>query len=918
MSVSQGLTLSGNGVKVLMSRVRSQRAPERSGDPELLRVLEAAIIANNTDVIDHIIGVKHEPKHRSLVEATSEWQTTKEGLTKRFTFPDRRILGAFITALKEEENVVNHHSDISTDDTSVVVTYTTHSAGDTVTELDHDCCELADEIAEQFTMRYAIGNGNNQYTQGGGAGDAEKTLTEVLGPKSERKKLNIDAIQKLSTPDIERLVNVYQNVAQNDASNTKRMSAKATTQFLKWALQERRGQPRAMGGAGSGNFGHAGRPGQQGGSSSDGDGGGQFDHLVGKRMSFVNKAVSGDSDVDPNQSGIFKGFDRETGMAIIEQSRNRAGDPHRRSVLVDVDELPAIRKAIEGNAKKILGSSARVDHDGTVTWRKEGGHPDAQLRRIEMKLEREGYQKIESHQDWAGDGENVTNVKTYRDKHGNTAEFSSYYGPTKDYNNHQVKITPNKKMKALGGPGSGNFGHSGRPGEQGGSADGESVEPERDKKLQSTASSLLSEIKRGMSYPNDDGVDKVQKVDGGYHFAVRDFGHWMVPPDEEDDGDYDWKIPTPQTAQRLDKIVSDFQARYPDMHIRWMNEGEKNWVGFDVLNTKKSTGRHLGGAGSGNFGHEGRPGERGGSAPAGEGGSDAETSAIIKQPSSVYMKANEGKTMLTDLGGLDTLSQYKTPDDKLTPERQRLHDAIVKEMTTGHNKPEGQPTAHLMGGGGASGKSVMQAQLDLPKDKIHVDVDVIRTKLPEWDEELALAKAEGRKPNAYLGSFTHEEASVISKRVIDHASKGGFNLMVDGAGDTSIEKVEQNVKRYSSGGQKVVANYVTVDYDIAYARMRERGDTPGTPNTGRYIPASHLREVHAEVARIFPQVVERGLFDEFALWDTTTSIKGPDGKISKPVKVASGTKNNITVHDQTAYDRFLAKGKGITPRSGEI
>ena len=149
--------------------------------------------------------------------------------------------------------------------------------------------------------------------------------------------------------------------------------------------------------------------------------------------------------------------------------------------------------------------------------------------------------------------------------------------------------------------------------------------------------------------------------------------------------------------------------------------------------------------------------------------------------------------------------------------------------------------------------------------------------------------------------------------IIDEAVKRGYNFMLDGAGDSTLEKLTANVLRYTSNGSKLKANYVTVDYDEAYRRMRARGDV-----IGRYIPAAHLRAVHAEVSRIFPQAVANGVFDEFTLWDTNNSVDMGGGKFSPPLKVASGTKSNITVHDQAAYDKFLAKGKGIEPRKGEI
>lgn len=288
--------------------------------------------------------------------------------------------------------------------------------------------------------------------------------------------------------------------------------------------------------------------------------------------------------------------------------------------------------------------------------------------------------------------------------------------------------------------------------------------------------------------------------------------------------------------------------------------------------------------------------------------------AIMSRSVSAYPKAQDGRTLL-DMkgnGGLSSLQQFTRPDGTLTPERQALHDAIVEEALKDHKAPpSGEAVTNLTGGGGASGKTVIQKNLSYPEDQVHVDVDLIRVMLPEWKQEQDRAKAAGEKANTWLGTFTHEEASLISKRIIDEASKKGFNLFVDGAGDSSIEVLEGNIRRYRSGGQRIVANYVTVNYDEAYARMRRRGDI-----TGRYIPAAHLRAVHAEVSRVFPQAIERGLFDEFTLWDTSES--NPGRGLSPYVKVASGRGNTLIIHDRKAWDAFLEKGKGFSPREGEI
>jgi hypothetical protein len=62
----------------------------------------------------------------------------------------------------------------------------------------------------------------------------------------------------------------------------------------------------------------------------------------------------------------------------------------------------------------------------------------------------------------------------------------------------------------------------------------------------------------------------------GASFSVRNLGDWEVPADEEDDGDYDWKVPTAATKRMLDTLVK----KYPG--TMWENEGEKNWLRFVV------------------------------------------------------------------------------------------------------------------------------------------------------------------------------------------------------------------------------------------------------------------------------------------------------------------------------------------------
>lgn len=240
---------------------------------------------------------------------------------------------------------------------------------------------------------------------------------------------------------------------------------------------------------------------------------------------------------------------------------------------------------------------------------------------------------------------------------------------------------------------------------------------------------------------------------------------------------------------------------------------------------------------------------------------------------------------------IDLLRQYTLDgslDGPLTPERQELHDAILQKIRAGH-LPQENPIVSITGGGPASGKSVLQARAAKLADPVHVDVDEIRELLPEW----------GNKTIEDIGTFTHEEASRIAKAIIKVSVKEKVNVVNDGAFDGGYHWLETKIAGFKESGARVVANYVTVDADTALARSINRGDEMiMRGQTPRYVPEDYLRRMHCGVSKDFPEAIKHGIFDEFSLWDTN----GPT-----PIRVVSGTTNNLTIHDQPAWERFLAK-----------
>ncbi len=251
------------------------------------------------------------------------------------------------------------------------------------------------------------------------------------------------------------------------------------------------------------------------------------------------------------------------------------------------------------------------------------------------------------------------------------------------------------------------------------------------------------------------------------------------------------------------------------------------------------------------------------------------SSHVLSKPSSAYTPVfAEGR---------DSHERY-TKDGQYTPERRQLHEAIVEKYLKG-TTPVASPVATVLGGGPASGKSSVMA--GTPPNTVHIDVDQIRGDLPEYRE------AVGKDPN--ISPFVHEEASHIGKMLSQRAIDSSRNILLDGTGDSSINKLGGKTAAMRAGGHEVIGQYVSLPTDLAVRLMKERGD-----KTGRYVPEAFLRETHAAVSRTFPEAVRQGLFDRATLHDT--SIFG------KPRLVASSVGKHLTIHDEALWNVFIAKG----------
>lgn len=236
----------------------------------------------------------------------------------------------------------------------------------------------------------------------------------------------------------------------------------------------------------------------------------------------------------------------------------------------------------------------------------------------------------------------------------------------------------------------------------------------------------------------------------------------------------------------------------------------------------------------------------------------------------------------------DSLASHTLPGGQLSPARQALHDKIVSDALAGHAPSKGaKPVATFLGGGPASGKSTLGA---IPDGSVPVDPDAIKGKLPEYQ---AMVKA--GDPKAAM--FAHEESSRIAKDVQRESVKHGLDFTLDGTGDTSFEKMSAKIDAAQKAGYQIDAKYVTVDTDEAIRRAQARA-----AKTGRMVPESVIREIHASVSQTFGKLIESGKLDTAELWDNNGN-----GKPSLVGRKKLG--GDWVIADEGAWRRFMAKAK---------
>lgn len=106
-----------------------------------------------------------------------------------------------------------------------------------------------------------------------------------------------------------------------------------------------------------------------------------------------------------------------------------------------------------------------------------------------------------------------------------------------------------------------------------------SVGPEEE--LKTALSDLKAELRSAHKNSQYCTWDPIEKSHGqnGMEFGVRYWGDWVIPDGEEDDGDYDWKVPSERTRTEVKRAVDAAQKRHPKVKLSY-STGEKEWLYF--------------------------------------------------------------------------------------------------------------------------------------------------------------------------------------------------------------------------------------------------------------------------------------------------------------------------------------------------
>jgi len=248
-----------------------------------------------------------------------------------------------------------------------------------------------------------------------------------------------------------------------------------------------------------------------------------------------------------------------------------------------------------------------------------------------------------------------------------------------------------------------------------------------------------------------------------------------------------------------------------------------------------------------------------------------------------------------------TFDHHGVGTGEITPERKALHDAIVRSIVYGNGKWEPQksesPTAWMMGGGPASGKTFLRQGgfFDTPKrgGTVHLDADEIKEMIPEFAALREEMVARGMDITA-AAAAVHAESTHIQRMAIAEATRNGFDMVVDSTGDGGPKNFAARIQALRDAGYKLKGRIADVSIGMALEQAEKRKE-----KEGRGVSDKIIIDTHADVAQAVLYALQEGIYDDFELVDNEDH--------DNPTTIAAMKNGELVVYDRKAWSQFISK-----------
>lgn len=224
-------------------------------------------------------------------------------------------------------------------------------------------------------------------------------------------------------------------------------------------------------------------------------------------------------------------------------------------------------------------------------------------------------------------------------------------------------------------------------------------------------------------------------------------------------------------------------------------------------------------------------------------------------------------------------------------QRSALHEQLLSQAFTGRPAGRGTtPTVLVLAGGPASGKSTLLKALDVPDPHTTIDPDAFKPGIPEYARLVAMAEPEA-------AAVVHEESSDLAAELLRRAMAARHDLVVDQVGDGPTGRFASKLDGFVRAGYAVDVVYADVPIELALERAQQR-----FRKSGRMVQEAVVRQLHAEVARRYHEVVDEPNLRSVLLYDC--SMRRP----RLVAETRAGSPPATVVHRPDTLRAFLMKG----------